>query len=85
MKMKILNFLSKIATACRIWSQKLQSFLIIKMAVFWKTEYLITWILSGTLINANLGHSTLIYLAIINVVLIYIHMEKWNWTVWIYV
>ena len=31
------------------------------------TQYYITRILSGALINANLDHSTLIYLALINV------------------
>ena len=32
------------------------------------TDYLNTQILFGTLINVNPGHSTLIYLALINVV-----------------
>ena len=32
-----------------------------------KNTYIITRILRGTLINANLGHSTLIYLALVNV------------------
>ena len=46
--------------------------------------YLVTRILSGTLINANFGHSMLICLALINVAgnlaLIYVHGKmKLNW------
>ena len=34
MKIKIFNFFSKITTACKIWSQKFRSFLIVKIFFF---------------------------------------------------